>query len=695
MEGENGKRSSPAPRPLCGSDPIGNCMSGDHERKMLFPARWGDLAVSETTERRLTVIMVADVVGYSRLMEADEARTLAALRSRRKAILEPVLRAHGGRVVKLMGDGVLVEFASAVNAVVGAVELQEKMGRANDDEPELQRILLRVGINLGDVIGEDADIFGEGVNIAARLELLAEPGGICVSAKVLEEVRGKVALVEESLGEVALKNIARPVHVFRIRQPSPPSGKPRGLALPDKPSIAVLPFENMSGDAEQEYFGDGLAEDIITALSRVRGFFVIARNSTFAYKGKSVDVRQIARDLGVRYVLEGSVRRSGDRLRVTGQLIDASSGAHVWSERYDRAVTDIFAVQDEITESVVASIELQVYAAENVRSEGKPTESLTAWGCVVRAMPYVWSWAAQDNQNAVGLLKQALEADPSYARASSLLAWAYAARAQLGWSDASDELEKALTMARQAIEQDWEDPWAHLSAGYVHMVSRRSVPAVQEFSEASTGLAAVVAPPGSERFAISYQLLAREASPPRRLRLRTWVDDGDEVPTAVPVFPAADYQEREVYDLMGIRFAGHPNLERIFLPEGWDGHPHRKDYPIGGEPVQFSDGHERLASSHARRAPAEVLWPIPSVLTRPRTTPTCSRSTSARTTPRPTASCGGHDARRRDGGRPAQRTRLRAHGHREEHGGRSRGGRPSRTPRGPTTTPSSRTSSCT
>ncbi len=440
--------------------------------------------MSETTERRLTVIMVADVVGYSRLMEADEARTLAALRSRRKAILEPVLRAHGGRVVKLMGDGVLVEFASAVNAVVGAVELQEKMGRANDDEPESQRILLRVGINLGDVIGEDADIFGEGVNIAARLESLAEPGGICVSAKVLEEVRGKVALVEESLGEVALKNIARPVHVFRIRQPSPPSGKPRGLALPDKPSIAVLPFENMSGDAEQEYFGDGLAEDIITALSRVRGFFVIARNSTFAYKGKSVDVRQIARDLGVRYVLEGSVRRSGDRLRVTGQLIDASSGAHVWSERYDRAVTDIFAVQDEITESVVASIESQVYAAENVRSEGKPTESLTAWGCVVRAMPYVWSWAAQDNQNAVGLLKQALEADPSYARASSLLAWAYAARAQLGWSDASDELEKALTMARQAIEQDWEDPWAHLSAGYVHMVSRRSVPAVQEFSEA-------------------------------------------------------------------------------------------------------------------------------------------------------------------------------------------------------------------
>ena len=262
------------------------------------------------------------------------------------------------------------------------------------------------------------------------------------------------------------------------------SPRPRGLALPDKPSIAVLPFENMSGDPEQEYFGEGIAEDIITALSRLRGFFVIARNSSFAYKGKAVDIRQIARDLGVRYVLEGSVRRSGDRLRITGQLIDASSGVHVWSERYDRAVNDIFAVQDEITENVVASIEPQLYAAENLRSEGKTTESLDAWGCVVRAMPYVWTWVAQDNQRAVELLKQALEADPHYARASGLLAWAYAARAQLGWSDASEELEKALTMARQAIEQDWEDPWAHLCAGYVHMVSRRFKPAVQELNAA-------------------------------------------------------------------------------------------------------------------------------------------------------------------------------------------------------------------
>ena len=244
------------------------------------------MAVTKATERRLTVIMMADVVGYSRLMEADEAGTLAALRIRRKSILEPVLRAHSGRIVKLMGDGVLVEFTSAVNAVVGAFELQRRMAQTNESEPESHQILLRIGINLGDVIDEDADIFGEGVNIAARLEALAEPGGICISAKVLEEVRGKVELTEESMGEVALKNIVRPVHVFRIRQTTAVSPRPRGLALPDKPSIAVLPFENMSGDVEQEYFGDGIAEDIITALSRVRGFFVIARNSSFAYKAR-------------------------------------------------------------------------------------------------------------------------------------------------------------------------------------------------------------------------------------------------------------------------------------------------------------------------------------------------------------------------------------------------------------------------
>ncbi|CAN5221025.1 adenylate/guanylate cyclase domain-containing protein [soil metagenome] len=435
-------------------------------------------------QRRLAAIAVADVVGYSRLMEADEAGTLAALRQRRSAILDPVVRAHSGRIVKVMGDGVLLEFASAVSAVEAARDLQRKFGDANDDLPEDRRIVLRIGINLGEVIGEGSDIFGDGVNIAARLESLAEPGGICVSAKVHDEVRGKTTAGFVAMGEQPLKNIAKPVRVFRLQPPIVSAPKEPELALPDRPSIAVLPFQNMSGDPEQDYFSDGIAEDIITALSKLRWFFVIARNSTFGYKGKPVDVRQISRDLGVRYVLEGSVRKSGDRLRVTSQLIDAKTGGHVWAERYDRSVTDLFAVQDEITVSVVASIESQLFVAENLRTRDRPTESLDAWGCVIQAMPHVWTWAAHDTDISISLLKRALEIDPGYARANSLLAWAYAARAHLGKADPVRELETALAIARKAVELDSEDSWAHLAVGYAHMVSRRSEPAIAAFKEA-------------------------------------------------------------------------------------------------------------------------------------------------------------------------------------------------------------------
>ena len=436
-----------------------------------------------TSTRRLAAIAVADVVGYSRLMEADEAGTLVALKQRRTEILDPTVRAHGGRIVKLMGDGVLLEFASAVNAVKAALELQAKFAEANEVLPEHRRIVLRIGINLGDVIGEGSDIYGDGVNIAARLEGLAEPGGVCVSDKVHAELRGKIDAFFEDTGEQQLKNIASPVRVYKhcvgVQRVAAPA-----LALPDKPSIAVLPFQNMSGDPEQEYFADGIAEDIITALSKLRWFFVIARNSTFGYKGKAPDVRQVARDLGVRYVLEGSVRKSGDRLRVTSQLIDARSGSHVWAERYDRSVTDLFAVQDEITENVVASIESQVFAAEHLRTRNRPTESLDAWGCVIQAMPHVWTWAAHDTETGIVLLKRAITLDPGYARANSLLAWAYAARAHLGKADPVRELETAHAIARKAIEQDGEDSWAHLAMGYVHMVSRRFEPAVAALSEA-------------------------------------------------------------------------------------------------------------------------------------------------------------------------------------------------------------------
>jgi TolB-like protein/class 3 adenylate cyclase/Tfp pilus assembly protein PilF len=450
---------------------------------MLRGPRGGNL-LTVNIERKLAAILAADCVGYSRLIAADDEGTLRRLNEHRRDLIDPAIGKHRGRIVKTTGDGFLAEFASVVDAVRCAVEVQIDMAERNAGESGGTRLEFRIGINVGDVVEQDGDIFGDGVNIAARLEAFAEPGGICVSERVREDVGGRIGLAFEDIGEQSLKNIPRPVRVFRLRPaPSLAATALGPPSLPEKPSIAVLPFQNMSGDQEQDYFGDGIAEDIITALSRLRGFFVIARNSTFAYKGKTPDVRQVARDLGVRYVLEGSVRKAGERLRVSAQLIDATTGAHVWAERYDRGIADIFAVQDEITQSVVASIEPQVYSAEGQRLRSRPTESLDAWGCVTRAMPYVWTWAVADNKTGVALLERALEIDPGYARATSLLAWSYGARAQLGWSEPSEVLEKALEFARHAIEQDLEDPWAHLAAGYVHMVSRRYQPALNELKE--------------------------------------------------------------------------------------------------------------------------------------------------------------------------------------------------------------------
>jgi TolB-like protein len=312
------------------------------------------LSQESKTIRKLAAILVADVVGYSRLIEADEAGTLDVLRQRRKDVLDPTVREHGGRIVKVMGDGVLVEFASAVNAVKAAIALQARMDAANEGLPQARRILLRIGINLGDVIGEGSDIYGEGVNIAARLETLAEPGGLCISAKVHQEVRGRIDVAMTDMGEQALKNIDCPVRVYRLN-PSDSGGRPNPVPT-SKPSIAVLPFTNMSGDPEQEFFSDGITEDIITELSRFRDLMVIARNSSFAFKGASVSISRVARELGVTYVLEGSVRRSGNRVRITAQLIDAQSGSHIWADRYDREIIDMFAVQDEITQKIVGML---------------------------------------------------------------------------------------------------------------------------------------------------------------------------------------------------------------------------------------------------------------------------------------------------------------------------------------------------
>ena len=326
----------------------------------------------ERVQRRLAAILAADVVGYSRLMEADEAGTRARVRSLHSELIDPRIAADGGRIVKTTGDGILVEFGSAVDAVQNALAIQSAMAGRNTELPEEQRLVFRVGINLGDVIIEEDDIHGDGVNVAARLEGLCEPGEVYVSGTVRDHVEGKLAAAFDDLGEQTLKNISKPIHVYRVSagsgETAVASDEPVGApSLPDRPSIAVLPFENMSGDSEQDYFADGIAEDIITALSRFRWFFVIARNSSFTYKGRNVDVRQVGRELGTRYVLEGSVRKGGNRLRITTQLIEAITGNHLWAEKYDGALEDVFDLQDQITEGVVGA----VTASCRVRCDGR------------------------------------------------------------------------------------------------------------------------------------------------------------------------------------------------------------------------------------------------------------------------------------------------------------------------------------
>jgi adenylate cyclase len=366
-----------------------------------------------TTTRRLAAILAADMVGYSRLMNEDEEGTLARLVEVRQAILDPAVGRSGGRIVKTTGDGFLVEFPSAVEALRCALEIQEQVrDREKEHEPEC-RFQFRIGINVGDVIATGDDIHGDGVNIAARLEASAEPGGILVAANAHAMAVGKVKCAFEDAGEQRLKNIAEPLRAYRVMRASEPE-RP-SLPLPDKPSIAVLPFANMSGDPEQEYFADRMVEEIITALSRVRWLFVIARNSSFAYKGKLPDLRQVGRELGVRYVLEGSVRKGGNRVRVTTQLIDASSGAHVWAERYDRDLSDIFTVQDEITASVAGVIEPALAEAEQQRVLRKPPERLDAWEAYQRGLWHFYKYGPEDNKNAQAFFSRAIELDRNFA----------------------------------------------------------------------------------------------------------------------------------------------------------------------------------------------------------------------------------------------------------------------------------------
>jgi adenylate cyclase len=424
--------------------------------------------------RRLAAILAADVAGYSRLIGADESGTLNRLRTVRTKIADPAIARHRGRIVKTTGDGLLIEFASVVDALQCATEIQAAMAERNTGIDTEKRIEFRMGINVGDIAVENGDIFGDGVNVAARLEGQADPGGICVSARIQEDAAGKLDLTFEDMGEQSLKNITRPVRVYRVRLDgvkgqsivTPVNASPL-LPLPDKPSIAVLPFTNMSGDSEQEYFADGMVEEIITALSRVRWLFVIARNSTFTYKGQAVDVKQVGRELGVRYVLEGSVRKAGQRVRITGQLIDALTGTHLWADRFDGSLEDVFELQDKVAVSVAGAIEPALEAAEIRRSTAQPTRDLTAYDLYLRALPHWTSLQKERLFLGLDLLGQAIGRDPRYGPALALAAHTRQFLAANDWvNDLEANRREGLDLARRALQSAPDNPDVLALAGF-------------------------------------------------------------------------------------------------------------------------------------------------------------------------------------------------------------------------------------
>ena len=484
----------------------------------------------EKTERKLAAILAADVVGYSRLMGDDEEGTLNALSSHLSELIEPLITEHNGRLVKTTGDGLLVEYSSVVDAVNCAVTFQKGMAKRNADVAEVRRIEFRIGINLGDIIVRNDDVFGDGVNVAARLEGLADPGGICISRAARDQIRDKLDYGLEDLGEVEVKNIARPVRAFRVliegksgrSRVSRSTGKPgrnrilvaaalgliivgtslawikpwqtgveaasvdrMAFPLPDKPSVAVLPFTNMSDDKDQEYFADGIAEDIITDLSKVSGIFVVAGNSTFTYKGKAVKVRQIAEDLGVRYVLEGSVRRAGNKVRITAKLIDVIKGKHLWAERYDRDVKDIFAVQSEVTEQVVKAMSVTLKANELDRVFQKYAANIEAYEAFVRARRIVDPPGKKSIAIAQKLFRRAIELDPDFAGGYAGLSFSYSSKARLrfGTSPKEDAM-RSLEFAKKAIQIDRNFAWSHIALGGAYLANGNHDAAVEAVREA-------------------------------------------------------------------------------------------------------------------------------------------------------------------------------------------------------------------
>lgn len=415
---------------------------------------------TERVERKLAAIFCADVADYSRLMHADETGTIRRLTAHR-AIMDGLIDQHGGRIANTAGDSVLAEFPSVVDAVECAVAAQGKLGEANAGVPENGALRFRIGIHVGDVMVRGGDLLGDGVNVAARVQSLADPGGVWISGRAHDEVEGRIDYSFEDRGEQQVKNIARPVRVYALAGAAPSRSEAKRLPLPDKPSIAVLPFTNISGDPDQEYFCDGLVEDIITALARFKVLFVIARNSTFTYKGKAVDIRQVGRDLGVRYVLEGSVRKAGNRLRITGQLIEAETGNHLWADRFDGSLEDVFTLQDHITENVIATIEPQLRQAEITRAKAKRPENLTAYDRYLQALSRVYLTDRQSIADARRLLDEAMHLDPDYAACYALAAQCHVYELNQGWTDdVVRSAARGAELARGAIARERDDPTA-------------------------------------------------------------------------------------------------------------------------------------------------------------------------------------------------------------------------------------------
>jgi adenylate cyclase len=440
------------------------------------------LLAGERVERRLAAVLAADVAGYSRLMGRDEERTLANLKSFRKTLVDPAIAAHRGRIVKTTGDGMLVEFASAVDAARCAVEVQRGMAGQNADVPQDLRIEFRIGIHVGDIIIDDNDIFGDGVNIAARLEGIAEPGGVCISDDAHRQIRGKIDIAFDDIGEQTLKNIAEPMRVWHIRlaseaapaiRSSPSPIRVQDLALPDKPSIVVLPFDNMSAEAGQDYLADGIVEAITAALSCIRSFFVIARSSAFTYKGHATNARDIGKELGVAYLLEGSVQKVGNRLRIIVQLIETEGGAHVWSSRFDGAIDEFFDLEDRITEQVAGALQPSIRIAEIEPSRRKRPQDLGSYDYTMRAMPHVWALEKDESAKALELLEKALAIDPEYPLALSLAGWCHAQRSVYNWAnDIAESQAMARSLAERAAEMSGDDPVILTVLGAVHTFVR-------------------------------------------------------------------------------------------------------------------------------------------------------------------------------------------------------------------------------